>query len=251
MRFIRYFVLTIIYLTSSSSITISAEWKNPDLQKSKEWQSPDQIQPITKPERSNPLITNNLPSLLKGEMGVDAQWICNLQHTYNDKGSGGRQDVRFYQPVLPTGYSMLGGYAQGNHFQPNNCILAVKPINNESNALLRTPQEWKRIWTDKNSGGRMDGSIWHPESYDTDYICLGSIAIQGYSKPNLTNYVCLHQCLVEENPITNYIWSDRGTGASQDVSIYKLHNSNGFYAVPSHSAPKTLKDIRHNTICKF
>ncbi|MBF8268799.1 MAG: hypothetical protein HW386_508 [Gammaproteobacteria bacterium] len=146
---------------------------------------------------------------------------------------------------------MLGGYAQGNHDSPSGCVLAVRPRNEASKALLQPPANWQQIWTDKNSGAQMDGSIWHPVASSPDYVCLGSVAKQGYSQPNLPNYACVHECLVEEVPTGSYLWSDAGTGASQAITIYELHNSNSFYTIPSHNAPRTLFDIRRNTGCKF
>ena len=172
-----------------------------------------------------------------------------MQHAYDDKGSGGEQNVKFFLPLLPPGYSILGGYAQGNYNRSDSCVLGVRPLNQASNVLLRSPVNWERIWTDKNSGANMDGSIWQPQAGSSDYVCLGSVARQGYQKPDLANYACVHRCLVEEVPVTNYIWSDRGTGASSDVSVYKLHNSNGFLAVPSHNAPQRLMDISRSPVC--
>jgi len=238
MNLIKYSAYACISLICS--ISLAAEWKNPD-----------RSQPAVQQAPRAPQTSSNQPALLSGEMGVEASWFCELEHTYNDKGSGGAQDVKFFQPILPPGYSMVGGYAQGNHHGPSGCVLAVRPMNDASKALLQPATNWRQIWTDENSGAQLDGSIWHPEAASPDYICLGSVAKQGYSKPNLPNYACIHQCLVEEIPTAGYIWSDAGTGASQDVAIYELHNSNGFFAVPSHNAPRTLFDIRRDTVCKF
>lgn len=233
------------------SLTCAAEWKNPDLQQPEQWQNPDQAQPgpvSTDPKRGQ---NRNTPVLPDGEVGIETTWACNMQLTYNDKGSGGEQDVMFFHPVTPAGYSLLGGFAQGNHYRASDCVLAVRPVNKQSEALLTRPQDWERIWTDKNSGSRRDGSIWRGISGNPDYTCLGSMAVEGYSKPAMSNYVCLHQCLLEDIPVTDFIWSDRGTGASQNVSIYKLQNSHYFHAISSYNKPNWLKDIKRNPVCSF
>ena len=250
MNVIKYSACTFISLICC--LSLAAEWKNPDQPKSGGWQNPDRSQPATQPTPPPmPPAASNQTVVLKGKMSLETKWFCEMEHTYNDKGSGGAQDVKFFQPVLPAGYSMLGGYAQGNHNGPSGCVLAVRPANEASKALLQPPADWRQIWTDENSGSAMDGSIWHPETASPDYVCLGSVAKQGYSSPNLPNYACVHQCLVEEIPAGGYVWSDAGTGASHQVAIYNLHNSNGFYAVPSHNTPRALQDIRRNAICEF
>ena len=233
------------------SMSFAAEWKNPDQQQPDGRQTTDRSQPAARPATRAPQATADQPVLLSGELGLEVNWVCEMEPAYNDKGTGGAQDVQFFQPLLPPGYGMLGGYAQGNHHGASGCLLAVRPVNDASNALLQPASTWRQIWTDENSGGTLDGSIWHAQAASPDYVCLGSIAKQGYSQPNLANYACVHQCLVEEIQVAGYIWSDAGTGASQDVSIYRLHNSNGFYAVSTHDAPRTLLDIRRNTVCNF
>ena len=238
------------------SMASGAEWKNPDKPNTGGWQNPDHTQPVAPKPAVQPVERKSPPPAvsqvrLTGELSVETMWVCQMEQTYNDKGSDGAQDVKFFQPQLPPGYRMLGGYAQGNHHGASGCSLAVRPANEASMALLQQPVSWRQIWTDKNSGAQMDGSIWHGEAASADYICLGSIAKQGYSAPNLPDYACVHQCLVEEIPVGGFLWSDAGTGASQNVTIYNLHNSNGFYAAPSHNTPATLVDIRRNPACKF
>lgn len=240
MKLLKLYFFSIMFTVGFGSFVTAAEWKNPD-----------EAGPEVKAEQAPPGVAGNPARIMDGEPGLDVQRVCDLEQTYDDRGSGGEQDVKFYLPVTPPGYSLLGGYAQGNHYRPDACVLTVRPANNESNALLQPPRDWQRIWTDRNSGARKDGSIWHAVPGSADYICLGSVAVQGYNKPVLSNYACLHQCLVEEVPVMNYIWSDRGTGAGSDVSVYRLHNSNGFYAVPAYNKPVTLRDIRQRPACRF
>lgn len=250
MHTFNYSVCALICLISSYAT--AAEWKNPDQQPPAGWQNPDRSASPAQPAPTRPpRVAPAAPALPSGTAGIVTTWFCDMEQTYDDKGSGGIQDVKFFLPVVPPGYRILGGYAQGNHHGPSGCALAAKPQDEASKALMQPPLTWRQIWTDENSGARMDGSIWHPQAASSDYVCIGSVAKQGYSAPNLPNYACLHQCLIEEVPVAGYIWSDEGTGASQDVSVYHLHNSNSFLAVPSHSAPGALVDIRRDTTCEL
>ena len=239
LKIILFIALMSLFFTESPAQR--STWRNPDLEPANTGSSLS-LEPIeVKPS-----------VIVKGKLGVDVLRICQYQMAYTDKGSGGDQDVTFYTPIVPPGFSMIGGYAQGNYWNPSDCIIAVKPDNNpQSNQLLKSPADWQQVWTDRNSGAKSNGSIWHPVSPDQDYVCLGSIAVQGYNKPSTTNYSCIHKCLTESVPSTNYIWSDKGTGAGRDVSIYKLHNSNGFYAIPGYNRPPLLEDIKGNPVCNF
>ena len=229
------------------------EWKNPD-QAAQPKPRPKASAPAPAPVRQNPpaLTKKTAPAaMLEGQLGLQAQRVCNYQLAYTDKGSGGNIDGSFYLPDVPAGYAMIGAYAQGNYKSPSDCILAVKPGNEESLSLLQIPDSWQRVWTDKGSGANMDGSIWHPTAQSSDYVCLGSVATKGYKQPNLSNYVCVHQCLVEKTPAIYPVWSTKGTGSNQKAYMYKLHNSNSFFAVAGKTRPDYLLDLKGDLNCKF
>ena len=167
-------------------------------------------------------------------MALDTARICDYTPVYDDKGSGGDQDVAFYTPQVPTGYFLIGGYAQGDYDKPGSCVLAVKPStasNAKAGDLLVPPARWQLVWTDKGSGAIKDGSVWHPVPPNDNYVCIGSVGQTGYDNPSLPNYRCVHKCLVENVTVANYLWSDKGTGAENRISIYKLANSDLFSPV--------------------
>ena len=244
-------IIVTLFTALLSAAGFAAEWKNPDEQPVEGTQGTAPPPPRVVAPAPVPAVQPVQTVLLEGELGLEAQWSCNLEQVYNDKGSGGEQDVWIFLPAAASGYRIIGGYAQGNHHAPSSCVLTVKPLNQESAALLQPPAGWRQIWNDRNSGARADGSIWHPVSGNNEYVCLGSVANQGYGQPFVQQYACVHQCLVETIPVPGYIWSDRGTGASQDVSLYRLLNSHSFYAVPSHAKPAQLQDLRRELVCKF
>ena len=239
-----YITLLIICLGAGVLADAHAQrgtWKNPD-QGTPEQNSLQTLEPVR--------VKSSI--IIKGRLGLEVRRICQYQLAYEDKGSGGDQDVTFYNPVVPPDFYMIGAFAQGNYWNPADCVIAVKPDNNpQSNQLVQPPASWQLIWTDENSGARMNGSIWRPVAPDNDYICLGSVAKQGYGNPDFPNYACVHRCLVEALPVANYIWSDKGTGARQNVSIYKLHNSNSFYTQPGYNRPAGLMDLKGNPVCEF
>jgi|APSaa5957512535_1039671.scaffolds.fasta_scaffold55716_2 hypothetical protein len=247
--------LVVLFLVSAPGFNAQAanEWKNPDAQ---EPPKKRRVTPAAPPRQAPPPAPApaqaSVPApVLEGQLSLQAVRVCNYQLSYVDKGSGGKIDGSFYLPGIPDGYAMIGAYAQGNYDKPSDCILAVKPANEQSISLLQIPGNWNRVWTDKGSGASMDGSIWHPTPQSNNYVCLGSIAKKGYKQPNLSNYVCVHRCLVESIPVNYPVWSTKGTGSKQKTNVYKLHNSNSFFAVPGKNSPASLTDIKGNMSCSF
>ena len=240
-------IITLFFVTFiTSTVNMAEEWKNPDAP-SENSTTLKEKPPMTKENNMGTAETTTL----SGTHGLSVSRICSYQRTYRDKGSGGKIDGSFYIPVLPQGFMMIGGYAQGNYHKPAECVLAVQSNGPSAGALLRKPNEWLRLWTDKGSGAKKDGSVWHPTVSDNNYTCIGSVAIEGYSKPNLDNYTCLHRCLVEQTPVAAPVWSTAGTGAKKKVYIYSLNNSNGFYASTEKIEASEIYDVKSNLQCEF
>jgi len=185
-------------------------------------------------------------------LSLDTVNVCKFTLDYQDKGSGGDKDVAIYTPHVPGGFYMIGGYAQGNYNRPNQCVIAVKPSDsnvNQTTPLLMKPANWRLVWVDKGSGANMDGSIWQPVTAHEDYICVGSVGQTGYHPPPISNYRCLHKCLLQSVNVPGFIWSDRGTHADKPVSMYKLANSNSFTARPNRNKPSLLIDLQPSLVC--
>ena len=59
------------------------------------------------------------------------------------------------------------------------------------------------IWNDKQSGGKQDGSFWHPQA-PYGYIALGDVACNGYDPPSTqftAEYACIRVDLLSEGAI--------------------------------------------------
>ena len=252
MRSTTKLVISVFLLALSLQLEAAGEWKNPDLEP-----APPPVKkaaPATKPA-ARPVPKSSPPARplpkLEGQLAIEVIRVCDYQKTYDDKGSGGKIDGAFYLPRVPEGYAIIGGYAQGNYHSPNGCMLAVKPADDKSISLLQIPAAWQRIWTDKGSGSKKDGAIWQASPQNDEYVCLGNIAQPGYQQPNIGNYVCVHQCLVEKTPGATRIWSSKGTGARETAYVYKLHNSGGFFTLGHNKRPAGLNDLRGDTRCLF
>ncbi|MCG8324635.1 MAG: Vps62-related protein, partial [Thiotrichales bacterium] len=163
---------------------------------------------------------------------LDTKQNCNATPSWDDAGSGADLDGFFFIPKVSSGEYIIGGHASQKRRSKHHCVLTVsEPANNPKGAppLLVAPKDWQRLWTDKGSGAAKDGSFWQAIPPDNNYTCIGTIPQIGHGqKPNLSNYRCVHNSLVEKNTVKNLVWSDKGSGANSQVSVFQLPVSGAF-----------------------
>jgi hypothetical protein len=166
---------------------------------------------------------------------LETKLTCKQKLTWSDKGSGADLDGFFFTPSAESSYYIIGGYASRKG-DPNakKCVISVRPSKSnpeETPELLVPPSDWSLIWTDKGSGADTDGSMWHGVPPGKGYKCLGSVAQKGYKKPVLSNYRCVHSGLTKKIQNKSIVWTDKGSGADRDVTVFNLPNSKSFFAV--------------------
>jgi len=181
-----------------------------------------------------------------GRPAVDLKYACQLRRQWNDEGSGGASDLSAYEPNVPGGYRMVGGYAQGNYEPPSGCVAVLRA---GRQGLLAAPRGWERLWTDKGSGARMDGSLWRALPPSNDFVCLGVVAQKGYKQPRSPTYSCVHRCAVRDVTTPAPVWTDKGTGAKSKVAVYALPLTNAMQAFPGRARPASLQDFDPFAAC--
>jgi len=166
---------------------------------------------------------------------LETKLTCTQKLTWSDKGSGANLDGFFYTPSAETSYYIIGGYAsRKGDAKSKKCVISVRQSENNPKGapeLLVSPSDWSLIWTDKGSGANKDGSMWHAVPPSKEYKCLGSVMQKGYKKPVLPNYRCVYSGLTKKIQNNSIVWSDKGSGADKDVTVFKLPNSKTFFAV--------------------
>ena len=192
---------------------------------------------------------------------------CDMVLSWDDRGSGADTDGYFFTPATKNQYLIGGAVRNKVKIEKSNDILISEardivkvdgdicittlsePGGNPKGApvLLTAPLDWKSIWTDKGSKSKNNGSIWEAIPSDDNYKCLGSIAQSGYeTKPDLPNYRCVHISLTEKIIADKTLWSDKGSGANSQVTIFELPNANTFVAVPSRTESAEVYDLKTN-----
>lgn len=174
-----------------------------------------------------------------GEPTLITSTTSSYTWIWSDKGSGADQDCTIFRPTPDNGFYIVGDYAQGNYGSPTGTSLLVMALNDDpQNPLLKAPKRYERVWDDKGSGGDHDGSIWRPVAPD-GYLALGCVVNAGYDEPNIPNYRCVRKDLVTDSTAGNQIWSDKGSGADTDVTIFQLTGVAGCYLAQGNYNPYT------------
>ena len=205
--------------------------------------SPEPPRPLTEEERERQKIIESLTYRL------ETKNTCSVEPTWNDKGSGADLDGFFFNPNVPDSYFPIGGYGSQNT-TGRHCVTVVHTSpNNPKSAprLLALPTGWNLIWKDSGSGADLDGSMWEPVPPSKEFVCIGSVSQIGYTRPTVPHYRCVHNSLVEEVSLTTVIWSDIGSGADKEVTIFKLPVSGSFVAVQGRRNSVRWFDLRRDT----
>ncbi|MFC5799058.1 Vps62-related protein [Streptomyces formicae] len=157
---------------------------------------------------------------------------------YDDSGTGADDDVSIWRPDVSQtpGYYPLGDVAMDAHgTPPANSFVVSGP-----DGALAPPVDYWLIWTDRGSGGDRDGSLWAPVA-PAGYRCLGSVAVNGYSKPPTDLIRCVKSVYVVAAEATK-VWDDSGSGADTDLGIWEATPADAyglaastFIGRPSHA----------------
>ena len=163
---------------------------------------------------------------------------------YSDKGSGAHMDGSFWRAIPPTGFYLLGDYAESGYNAPTGTMVVVRDGGGGGTAAVAPPTGFTQIYNDAGSGAPEDGAIWMPIA-PTGYVALGAVATRGYDAPPTNLFRCVRFDLVTAGAIGGLIWNDKGSGAHEDVSVYSIVPPTGssviatgtFYAQNNYNPP--------------
>jgi hypothetical protein len=181
-----------------------------------------------------------------GTVRVEYRYACNMLLRWQDKGSGGPRDLALFQAEPEPGFFIVGGSAQSNYDRADDCALTLRADGN----LLVPPAGWDRVWKDKGTGAHMDGSIWRARSPDADHVCLGDVGQTGKEQPTVSQYRCVHRCLVYSSRPAAPLWTTENTGAENPLAVYRLPHAKSFVAAQGGQAPAEVQDLNPNPACR-
>jgi uncharacterized repeat protein (TIGR01451 family) len=184
----------------------------------------------------------------KGPPVLDFGTTASFDRIWDDQGSGADMDGAFYRPKPAAGFFILGDYGQGNYSSPNGTVRTIRVKENDDPAYpgLAAPTGYNWIWDDKGSGADDDGSVWQPIP-PAGYYCSGHVFVEGYNAPTLPNSPgldklrCVRADLMTEVQLGALIWNDQGSGADDDVSVFRVTELNVLFATQDYDNPPQEK----------
>ncbi|MEM7153834.1 MAG: alkaline phosphatase family protein [Myxococcota bacterium] len=153
-------------------------------------------------------------TLPPGPAEAEAVSVTDTVWLYDDTGTLAFSDVSLWRPIVPEGYALLGDIAVGGHDAPTTPALSIV----DDPLLVQPPRGFELIWQDTLSGGVNDVSIWNPIP-PLGFVCMGAVAVAGYTEPEIPNLRCVHADLVQRG-LSAMTWDDAGSGALWDASLW-------------------------------
>jgi len=181
---------------------------------------------------------------------LDTKQNCDQTLNWDDSGSGADLDGYFFIPNAKNSEYIIGGHASGKRTSDYHCTTTVSEAASNPEGtppLLVAPADWKQVWKDSGSGAAKDGSFWTAIPPDNNYKCIGSVSqLNHNAKPSLPNYRCVHKSLTDKIVTSAIVWSDKGTGADQQVSIFSLPATGTFIAASPRTDKVETYDLKKN-----
>lgn len=154
-------------------------------------------------------------------------------HRIWDSAGSRAKPAAFWRPApapdaLP-GYFPLGDVIAAGFDNLNNasavgvvvCEAEVASTDPAKGKALSRPDDFELIWKDTGSGSKKDGAIWRPIP-PKGYVALGFVSSNDHDKPSLNAVRCVRADLVTASKVNELIWSDKGSGAKNSVSVWSI-----------------------------
>lgn len=178
---------------------------------------------------------------------------------WNDKGTGSDKDVSLWTVIRafgPFGVDAGNFIPVSGYGEPLSTYLlkgdndkvrdAWSITRNESKELnLHEMSEMTMVWNDAGSGADADCSIWRP-TVPAGYYPIGDVAVATHSRPRTAFAVRPSKTsdgLVRAPVSYTKIWSDRGSGADRDVTIWKANCPAGYVVLGNVATSGAYPDI--------
>jgi len=146
--------------------------------------------------------------------GVEIASVSEPVWIYDDTGTGAFDAVSIWRPIAPAGYGLLGDVAVSGYDAPTEpaFVMIDDPL------AVAPPLGFELIWQDTGSGGINDVSVWNPIP-PLGYVCMGAVAVAGYTEPQIAQLRCVHGGLVQRG-LSAATWDDSGSGAVWDGALW-------------------------------
>ncbi|WP_299496897.1 alkaline phosphatase family protein [uncultured Shewanella sp.] len=168
------------------------------------------------------------------------QYSTSQEYTqvYHSAGTGVENDISIWAPNINEQHYYLSQLAvAGNTIPSVASIIFMK----DDPSVLAKPIGYEFISYDKRSGGTQDVVYWRPIA-PSGFTCISDLATIGYEGNSLTpydipepimpNFRCINHTLITVGAF-HKIWTDKGSGAIMDVSVW--NGINNMNAIPTYA----------------
>jgi hypothetical protein len=169
---------------------------------------------------------------------------ARYERIWDDKKSGSHVDFAVWRPVaqkdfLPLGDVGIAGRLDDDRYPPPTA----------ETWLVRNgvpPVSYRKVWSSEGSGSKRPFSSWLPVPPD-GYKCVGDVGSVSLTEPPSLDAVrCVPASCVIETELADEIWEDRGSGALENFSAWRVPKVNTYVGNASHKRPRgvfyTLSD---------
>ncbi|WZZ40582.1 hypothetical protein YC2023_036841 [Brassica napus] len=147
--------------------------------------------------------------------GLDVSQVPTFNKVWSTyEGGPNNLGVTFFEPSsVPTGFSILGYYAQPNNRQLFGWVLVAKDLS--SNNTLKPPVDYTLVGNTESLMIKQDGPgyFWQPVAPD-GYQAVGLIVTNSSQKPPLDKVRCVRSDLTEQCEADTSIWESNGVKVS-------------------------------------
>ena len=158
---------------------------------------------------------------------------------WRDKRSGAHQDFAVWRPVAQQDFLPLGDVAMSGRGEDGDRY----PPPTAETYLVRNgvpPVSYRKVWSSEGSYAKKPFSTWMPVPPD-GYQCVGDVASESLTEPPSLDAVrCVPASCVIETELGEEIWEDRGSGAVQNFSAWRVPKVNTYVGNASHKRPRGI-----------
>lgn len=158
---------------------------------------------------------------------------------WRDKRSGAAKDFAVWRPAAQQDFLPLGDVAVAGRGDDGDRY----PPPTEETYLVRNgvpPVSYRRVWSSEGSGSKKPFSSWMPVPPD-GYKCVGDVGSESLTEPPSLDAVrCVPASCVIETELGEEIWEDRGSGAVENFSAWRVPKVNTYVGNASHKRPRGI-----------
>ncbi|CAH9077531.1 unnamed protein product [Cuscuta europaea] len=162
----------------------------------------------------------------------------------------------FEPSVIPTGYSVLGYYAQPNNRQLFGWVLAGR---DNSGDILKEPSDYTLVWSSEQLKIQQSSPVyvWLPVPPE-GYKAVGHLVTTSPEKPPAGRVMCVRADMTEECEVEDLVWSPGKSSDPNGFNLYRLRPRNrgtqaqgvsvGTFATNSNTS---LACLKNNNFTKY